>query len=158
MSTRSAKGGISPIILILMGVGLLLFTGTRAAAQSVAQRFGVTKVGVRIDKWLLNGILLRLTMHIRNDSSVAIPIDGFQGVIQYGPTVLAPIQLDNPISIAPNQETIVPFTAPIDYADFAQNIAQIIQSKNFLNNLRVSGQLMSKGITVPVSKNLLALG
>lgn len=132
--------------------------GFRAAASSVAARFSVDSVKASIDKWMLSGVLLKVTMNIKNESGIALPIDGFTGRIKYGNQVLAPIVLQNPTTIQSGAVSSVPFNALISYAGLGANIVTMIQSKQFLNNLTIEGVVSSSGVNVPFNKNIVALG
>ncbi|MEZ5030694.1 MAG: hypothetical protein R2787_04780 [Saprospiraceae bacterium] len=81
MASRKSSGLSYTWIIILGGIAFLLFSGFRAAKNYAMASFSVKDAGARIEKWLIDGILLRLTMNIQNKSGVPIPIDGFQGVI-----------------------------------------------------------------------------
>lgn len=158
MASRKSSG-ISPSwIFILGGIAVILFSGFKAAKEYAFTRFSVKSIGARIDKWLLEGIVLRLTMNIQNDGSVPIPIDRFQGVIKYGDIVLAPVTLTNPTTILTGQTTTVPFTVTISYAGLAQNIVTLIQSNSFISNLTIEGVVSAGGINVPFTKNIVSLG
>lgn len=144
--------------MILGGIAVVLFSGFKAAQDYAMKSFSVKDIGARIDKWLLDGVLLKLTMNIQNESGVPIPIDSFQGVIRYGNTVLAPVSLSNPTTILSGQTTTVPFTVPISYAGLASNLATMIKSKNFINSLQIQGVVSAGGVNVPFTKNIISLG
>lgn len=158
MASRKSSGISPTLIIILGGIAFLLFSGFRAAQQYAMASFSVKDIGARIDKWLIDGILLRLTMNIQNESGVPIPIDGFQGVIRYGDTVLAPVVLTNPTTIQSGQVTTVPFTVPIRYDGLASSLTTLIKSKSFINNLQIQGVVSAGGVNVPFTKNLLSIG
>lgn len=144
-------------ILILGGLSILIFSGFRAAGDTMS-RFSVQSITARIHKLLWEGIVVRLTMNIENESGVAIPIDSFQGVLKYGQQVVAPIHLLNPVTIERGQTSSVQFDVPISYTTLGQNITALIESGQFLNNLRVEGVVTAGGINVPFTKNIVAFG
>lgn len=158
MAARKSSGISSTLFVVLGGIAILLFTGFRKAEEYAMRSFSVKDIGARIDKWLIDGVLLKLTMNIQNESGVPIPIDSFQGVIKYGNTILAPVSLTNPTTILSGQTTTIPFTVPVSYAGLATNLASMIKSKNFINSLQIQGVVTAGGVNVPFTKNIISLG
>lgn len=155
MATKSSK---TPIYLIVGGIALAIFLGMRAAPAYAAARFSVSNIKAKIDAWTLQGVRLLISLNIQNDSGVAIPVDSFMGRIRYGSTILAPINLANPVTINSGGMTTLQFQTVISYAGLAANIQELIQSGNFIGALMIDGVLTAGGVSVPVQKNLIAIG
>lgn len=156
MASRSSSLGSLPLILFIGSI--FLFMGLRAAASYAAARFSIGAIKARIHSIDLSGVLIKITMAIRNDSGIAIPVESFEGVLKYGESILAPINLSNPMTIQTGTETIVPLDARINYSNLADNVKSLIMSGNYLSQLSISGRVTAGGITVPFTKNLIAIG
>ncbi len=120
-------------------------------ASSVISKLSVSNVSIKLGSLNASGLPIIIPITIRNNSDTSIPVNSFDGLLFHGSTAIAPVIIDNPINIAAKQSTTVDVRSFINILDLASDLYNIIVSKNFLDNLRLVGNLNYYGISIPVS-------
>lgn len=144
-------------VLKYLGIGFLVYQAFNWFSNQAMQRFAVGRPSFRVRKLnptFLDGLL---TIPITNSTPVNLPIDGFKGDILYGQYRVAGVAINQPVTLAGNQTINLEISVSIDYANLADNIVSLVTSGEFLQNLRVKGQLLSSGLIVPINQSIQIL-
>lgn len=119
-------------------------------ASKVTSNVFVKKVTARNFKVGWTGITGQIVMEIQNNSDVVASITGFIGKLIYADSPLADLAIQSPVTIQKGTSTIIPVNVEVNFAQLPTSIVQIISSGQYLSSLRVKGNLMGYGITVPI--------
>lgn len=136
----------------LLGLGLLAlaFFAVNSAKQAIID--GLNFISAKISKpsFKLNQINHTITLTYSNTGPVALSFDAFSGALYYGKYLLAYLNVPNPVSLPPNQNTAVVIDGVIKYADLVGNILDLVRDNAYLNGLALKGSVTIGGIKVPV--------
>jgi LEA14-like dessication related protein len=136
-------------LLAVLGIGYVVFS---SFLSGVISKLSLDSASIRFGNFTLQGVAVTVPLTIRNDSSTAIPIQGFEGAIYYGNEPLATLLRTDPVSITANALTTVNVDSTILFVNLAEDIINIIKTKSFSNNLRLVGDLFTEGIIIPINQ------
>ncbi|MEI2693707.1 MAG: hypothetical protein V9E90_01425 [Saprospiraceae bacterium] len=139
-------------ILAVIGAFALGWFALNKVFNHVASSIYVHSVGLRVGSFDLTGLNLTIPITVENRSNVSIPINSFRGNIFYGVQDIAPVFINNKITIAAKAMTVIQVETLIKIKDTAQNILDLIASNEYLNNLRLVGLLNYEGVELPIDQ------
>lgn len=139
-------------LLAVIGAFALGWFALNKVFNHVASSLYVHSVGLRVGSFDFTGLKLTIPITIENRSGVSIPINSFRGNIFYGVQDIAPVFINNKITIAAKELTTINVETLIKIKDTAQNILDLIASNEYLNNLRLVGLLNYEGIELPIDQ------
>ena len=138
----------------LFGIGALLYTILQKVGYGIAEKISVGQIKFKVLGTSFSALNARLSIPFINASNVSLPVDAFKGQILYGQYQLANINLTNAIILNAGQTITSEFNLRIEYSNLASQLSQLIQDGSYLNNLRIKGHVVSKGIVIPVDQNI----
>jgi len=103
----------------------------------------------------LNTVTFNLAIDVVNGSDTALPFDSFDGNLFFGENNLSRVLINNPVVIQSMATTSVPLAVEVRYTDVPISILNIIQSGNFLNELRLRGNIRSGILSIPIDRKLI---
>ncbi|MBK6860997.1 MAG: hypothetical protein IPK91_02650 [Saprospiraceae bacterium] len=134
-----------------IAVGYVLFN---SIARSVANNLSLVKATVKVGSLSFSGISLKVNLHIKNNTALAIPVDGFSGFVHYGINPIAPVDIRKSYVIQPQAISIITIDSLIEFSKLSTAISDIIKSGEYLNALKLKGQLAYESISIPIDINL----
>lgn len=144
-------------VLRIVGIAALAFFALQWVAGKVYEKFIIGSIGLTKKKLTPYGLELRIVMPITNKTPVNLPIDGFQGSLLYGSARLANVSIITPLVISGGATTDIVIETQIKYEDISASIIDLINTGEYLRNLRVKGNLFSSGIIFPVDRTISIL-
>lgn len=143
------KGALTWIGVLTLGY--VLFT---SLARSVANNLSLVKATVKIGSLSLSGLSLKVNLHIKNNTALAIPVDGFSGFVHYGNHQIAPVDIRRSYVIQPSAISIITIDSLIQFSKLSTAIVDIIKSGAYLNALKLKGLMEFENLSIPVDVNL----
>jgi hypothetical protein len=141
--------------LELVGIGALVYFVGQYLASNIASKLVIGQISFSNLGSSFTGLNLRINIPILNQSAVPLPIDQFFGGLYYGDQYkLADLAIPTGLTIVPGEQIILPIDTYVDYASLSGQLVDIFQTGNFLNALKVKGNLQSSGLTIPINQNL----
>ena len=141
-------------LLALLGIGAFGYWLFTSVSNHVSNNLSLAKATLSFGKISLSGVPFTLNLHVRNDTVIALPLDAFSGNITYGNSELAPININNPIVIAPHQVSIVTVKSNLNLINISKSIADIIKSGKYLQGVRIRGFITVKNVDFPIDKEI----
>ncbi|MBK6546402.1 MAG: hypothetical protein IPG12_14190 [Saprospiraceae bacterium] len=135
----------------LFFIGYILVT---SIAKKVANNLSLVKATVKFGSISFNGVSVTANLHIQNNTSLAIPLQGFNGYIVYGASPVAPVIINRSVVIEPNRISIISIDSFIDFQKIGLSIADIIKRGEYLSSLRLKGSLAYESLSIPIDVNI----
>lgn len=144
-------------ILSWIGIGAILYFAAKALGAGVSQKLRLGNPGLKIMGSTALELRAQLSLPFENLTPVSIPLDGFDGALVYGSYALASIHLPSSLTLQAHQTVEIPIDLQIVYANLATQLTELIGNSDYLNQLRVIGQIHSSGIIIPVNQKIKVL-
>ncbi|HRG37191.1 MAG TPA: hypothetical protein PK289_01555 [Bacteroidia bacterium] len=135
----------------VFAIGYVLFT---SIARSVANNLSLVKATVKVGSLSLSGLSLKVNLHIKNNTALAIPVDGFSGFVHYGNIPIAPVDIRKSYVIQPQAISIITIDSLIEFSKLSTAISDLIKSGEFINALTLKGILAYERLKIPIDINL----
>jgi len=142
-------------ILAFGGLLVWLFSSIQKNVNGIKNQLSFGKISSNGVQASLSALTLNLVIEVVNGSDTELPFDSFAGNLFLGDQILAPVTISNPTTLQAKQTTTVPVQVDISYFGLPQAIITLIQSGNFLNELRLKGNIKSGVLSIPVDRKLI---
>jgi hypothetical protein len=139
-------------LINLAGIGALLYLGFQWLAGRVSNLLTVGTIAAKNLKLNPTGLSFTLNLPVINDTGVSLPLESFNGVLRYGSYQLANLNMNNPITVAAGQTTVLQFDIVIPFAQLADSVVAIIQDQSWLNAAYVEGMIRASGLNIPIEQ------
>ncbi len=144
--------------LAIAGLVALIWVAVQSTGSAVLDGLSVRKPKARIRQWLVDRVLVDLTLTLDNQNQAEASFDGFNGFLVYGQAILSNVTIAERFTIPAQGSVEIPALATIVYTGLASNIVNLIVGGNFLSSLRLTGVLSANGVRFNVTKNLITIG
>ncbi|MBK7359511.1 MAG: LEA type 2 family protein [Saprospiraceae bacterium] len=141
-------------LLALIGIGAFGYWLFTSASKHISNNLSLDKATLSFGKVSLTGVPFTLNLHVRNNTSYALPLDAFSGYMTYGNNELAPINISSSVVIEPHRISIVSVKSALNLINLSSSIADIIKSGKYLQGVRIRGYLTVKGVDFPIDKEI----
>lgn len=131
----------------VFALGYVLFT---SIARSVANNLSLVKATVKVGSLSLSGLSLKVNLHIKNNTALAIPVDGFSGFVHYGSNQIAPVDIRKSYVIQPQAISIITIDSLIEFSKLSTAIRDLIKSGEYLNAISLKGILAYERLKIPI--------
>lgn len=120
--------------------------------NAIADSITIKDVAIKFGSLDLTGLKIQVPLTIQNNSDISIPVESFRGQIIYGAQEIAPVMINVPHTIDAHNTSVLTVDSKINFLEIAQDILDLINSGQYLNNLRLVGILTYKGIGIPIDR------
>lgn len=141
-------------LLALLGIGAFGYWLFTSVSNHVTNNLSLAKATLSFGKISLSGVPFTLNLHVRNDTSLALPLDAFSGYMTYGNNELAPINLSSSVVVEPHHISVITIKSALNLINLSSSIAYIIKSGKYLQGVRIRGYLTVKGVDFPIDKEI----
>ena len=132
-----------------IAVGYLLFSKANRFAKNIKYRFSNPRIKILDTE-------IELDLYVKNDNNFDMEVEGFIGKLYYGREVIGDITSGS-LSLLANESDTTKVTVDFSIMNVANTITQMIQSGQYLNQLKVKGKIRVQnpqtGIAVNVNYN-----
>lgn len=139
-------------ILAIIGVAAIGLFILNKLVNRVISAISVDRVGLSFGALTAAGLDITVPITIKNNSDLTIPIDSFRGQLIYGAQEIAPVFINVPVSIKSHESSTLKVESRINFVDVARDVLDLINSKQYLNNLRLVGTLQYEGVGLPIDQ------
>lgn len=143
--------------LIIGVLAYLVFSRGKQIASELADKIGLTGGSVKVKDIGQSGVLLGVTLLVRNQSGISIPLDRFQGAIYYSGQKLGDVDLARGVTIRPQDVTQVKLDSYINYGEMTSSLASIFQAGQFLPQVQIKGELCYGRACIPINTTVSAV-
>lgn len=140
--------------MALIGIGAFGYWLFTSVSKHITNNLSLDKATLSFGKISLSGVPFTLNLHVRNNTSIALPLDAFSGYLTYGPGELAPINISNSVVIEPHNISVISVKSALNLINLSSSIADIIKSGKYLQGVRIRGYLTVKGVDFPIDKEI----
>lgn len=130
----------------ILAIGYFAFEHLGSAFLS---KLGFGRPALSVQSWQATHVAVSFRLPITNNTPVAIPVQSIQGNIKYGNNVLTNFFVSNHFVIEGNGTTQINFEGIIDYAQLTGSIANVIESREWLQALVFEGHVVSNNLIFP---------
>lgn len=102
-------------------------------------------------------LTIALTLPLINKTPLPIPVDAFKGKLWFGQHQISDIALQSGVVVDGNSSGNFVFDIQIRYDQLGTQLVNILQAKDFVNALYISGQLVTKDIVIPIPKTKIRM-
>lgn len=140
--------------MAIIGGGFLVYWLFTSASRHVTNNLSLVKASLQVGAIELQGIPLKIALHIGNNTQFALPLDAFKGFLSDGRHDLAPVNINHSVIIEPNQTSIITIDSFLDFIKVGAAIIDRFKSGDYLRGLRIKGWMTIKGIDIPIDKDI----
>ena len=144
------------------GIAFLCYLGSKWLASRVSALLdiGQPRISLGAVEWagpLPLSVSATIDLPITNRNAVSFPVDQLLANVVYGQFVLSSLQMTQPVVIQSGETTVLQFNTQLSFADLGGNIAALVASGDYLQALRLVGNVRVEGVTIPFS-NTISIG
>lgn len=137
-------------ILAIIGVAAIGWFLLSKLVNNVISAISFESVGLKLGGLTPSGLEISVPITLRNNTNLSIPIESFRGSLIYGTQEIAPVFINVPTTINAQASSTIQVESKISFLAAAQDLLDLINSKQYLNNLRLVGQLSYQGVGIPI--------
>ena len=141
-------------LLEWVGLGFISWYALSSFTSKVVENVSFQKAMAQNFRLTGDGISFLLNMTFLNDLPFDIPSNNFSGRLFFGNTAFANVETGL-IEMKADQSTTVPVNVTATIQDIGTGIIDVIQTRDFLRQVRLKGTLFSNGVSVPVDTSLI---
>lgn len=145
-------------ILKIIGVGAIGLYLLSKAYNTFVSNISIDSASIKFGSISLSGVPILITLGVLNNTNIPIPLQNFKGNLLYGNEPIAPLLIKAPITIEANKITYIKIDTNINFRELANDILQVITTKQYLNNLSLEGQLSYENYTIPIHTGIKIIG
>lgn len=135
-------------------IGIAAYFLLRDAGSAFAAKFTVANPRLRFRRLTPTGADVSLSLNIRNNSAVSIPVDDIDVQIYYMNDMIATTTLTQPVNVSGNSETPVTLNVFIPYLGLSSSLIELIKTGTLDRNIVATGQVTSAGVVVPFTQTI----
>ena len=134
------------------GIAAIAYFAFKYASEAVFARIFVGSPSIQLGRISATGIEATLKVPITNNTPLPLPLEALQATVKYGGNPLTTVNLYEGIEIAPNGTTELSFTAILNFSELGQSVANLIESRSWLQALTFEGIATSQGVVFPFTQ------
>ncbi|MEO0627946.1 MAG: hypothetical protein AAFY48_04320 [Bacteroidota bacterium] len=146
------SAGIPP--LAWAGLGLVVFLIGKNAVTNLVSRINFGTPRINLGEFTFSGVDAEIFIPISSQLPTDVPIEWFEGRLVYGQFEVARVFIPQAIQIISGDTTTLRTRAQIRYVNLSHSLISLIQSGQFVRQLRLVGVLRAGGVNWPINQNL----
>jgi LEA14-like dessication related protein len=140
--------------LEVVGILGIVYMILKKIEVTFAEKLSFVSVKAKIEKLLPDGVYILLKITIRNNNSISITLNRFDGVLVYGEYQMAQVLISNAVLIGAKSNVEIPVTVYLPFVQSFGNVADMITKGTWWQTFRIIGKVsaynMNFNIDVPL--------
>jgi len=132
-----------------LGIAAIAYFLVKKIASDVLNDISFGRPSISIGNTTLTGLNITIKLPVTNNTDLSIPVNAVNADVLYGNNVLSTVFANNSFTVAANNTTEVTFNAVLDYSQFSNSIISLIESREWLQDLKLKGHAVTGGLVFP---------